>query len=107
MKLQLPSPSLGAVHHLQVWCALVAPNQAPRFELSYANYHRTNPACAFALPPIPQVFLITATPLNLHKRFLLPGGFLQTSVSDALRTPPEIFLPFTSGRIRYSTSVCG
>ncbi len=46
MKLQLRSPSLNAVHHLQVWCALVAPNQAPRFELSYANYHRTNPACA-------------------------------------------------------------
>ena len=33
MKLQLQSPSLDAFHHLQAWCALVAPNQAPRFEL--------------------------------------------------------------------------
>jgi hypothetical protein len=46
MKLQLRSPSLVAFHHLWVWCAPVAPNQAPRFELSHANYHRTNPAVA-------------------------------------------------------------
>ena len=64
------------------------------------------PVLRFVLPTIPKVFLITATPLNLHKRFL-PGGFLQTAVSDAPRTPPEIFLPLTSGRIRYSTSVSG
>ncbi len=46
MKLQLRSPSLGAFYHLQAWCALVAPNQAPRFEPSHANYNPTNPACA-------------------------------------------------------------
>jgi hypothetical protein len=37
MKLQSQSRSLGASHHLQAWCALVAPNQAPGFELSLAN----------------------------------------------------------------------
>jgi hypothetical protein len=46
MKLQLRSLSLGASHHLQAWCALVAPHQAPGLELSHANYNRTNPACA-------------------------------------------------------------
>jgi len=46
MKLQLRSLSLGASHHLQAGCALVAPHQAPDFELSHANYNRTNPACA-------------------------------------------------------------
>jgi len=46
MKLQLRTPSLGAFHHLQAWCALVAPNQAPRFEPSHANYNPTNPARA-------------------------------------------------------------
>jgi hypothetical protein len=44
MKLQLRSPSFGAFHHLQAWCVLVAPNQAPGFELSQANYNPTNPA---------------------------------------------------------------
>jgi hypothetical protein len=46
MKLQLRSPSLGAFHHLPAWCALVASNQAPRFEPSHENYNPTNPACA-------------------------------------------------------------
>ncbi len=46
MKLQLRSPSLGAFHHLRAWCAPVAPNQAPRFELLHANYNPTNPASA-------------------------------------------------------------
>ena len=46
MTLQLQSLSLGASHHLQAWCALVAPHQAPRFELPHANYNRTNPAFA-------------------------------------------------------------
>ncbi len=46
MKLQLRSRSLGASHHLQAWCALVAPHQALGLELSHANYNRTNPACA-------------------------------------------------------------
>ena len=61
-------------------------HQAPGFELSLANYNRTKSACA----PIRSItdspsLLITATPLNLHKRFLT-GGFLQTAVSDA---PPH------------------
>jgi hypothetical protein len=46
MTLQLRSLSLGAFHHLQAWCALVALHQAPRFERSHANYNRTTPACA-------------------------------------------------------------
>ncbi len=46
MKLQSQSRSLGASHHLQVWCALVALYQAPGFELSLANYNRTKSACA-------------------------------------------------------------
>ena len=62
------------------------------------------PALRLAPSPIPRVFLITATPLNLHRRFLT-GGFLQTAVSDAPRTPPEIYLPLHMGRVRYSTSV--
>ena len=33
MTLQLRSLSLGASHHLQAWCALVAPHQAPGLEL--------------------------------------------------------------------------
>jgi len=45
MKLQLRSPELGAFHYPQAWCALGATNQAPRFELSHANYNPTNPAC--------------------------------------------------------------
>jgi hypothetical protein len=45
MKLQSQSRSLGASHHLQAWCALVAPHQAPGFELALANYNQTNPAC--------------------------------------------------------------
>jgi hypothetical protein len=42
---------------------------------------------ALRLPPspIPRVFLISATPLNLHRR-VLTGGFLQTAVSDAPRS---------------------
>jgi len=46
MTLPFRSPSLGASHHLQAWCALVAPHQAPDFELSRANYNLTKPACA-------------------------------------------------------------
>ncbi len=43
------------------------------------------PVLRFALQPIPKVFLITATPLNLHN-CLPQGGFLQTAVSDAPRS---------------------
>jgi hypothetical protein len=46
MKLQLRSRSLGAPHHLQPWCALVVPHQAPGLKLSHANYIRSTPACA-------------------------------------------------------------
>jgi len=46
MKLQSQSRSLGASHHLQAWCALVAPYQVPDFELSLANYNRTSPVRA-------------------------------------------------------------
>jgi hypothetical protein len=45
----------------------------------------------FALPLIPKVVLITATPLNLHKRFLT-SGFLQTAVSDAPRSKWQVIL---------------
>jgi hypothetical protein len=45
MKLQSQSRFLGASHHLQAWCVLVAPHQAPGLELSHANYNRTNHAC--------------------------------------------------------------
>ena len=101
------TPRNRSANVLQTWCALVAPHQAPGFELSHANYNRTNPACAPISSTTDSPSLsITATPLNLHKRFLT-GGFLQTAVSDAPRTPPEIDLPLTTGRIRYSTSVSG
>jgi len=46
MKLPFRSLSVGASHHLQAWCALVAPHQAPDSKLSRANYDRTNSACA-------------------------------------------------------------
>ena len=46
MKPQSPFRFLGASHHLQPWCALVASYQAPGFELSHANYNRTNPVRA-------------------------------------------------------------
>jgi hypothetical protein len=53
MKLQLRSPSLGAFHHLQAWCARVAPNQAACLDLSHANYNRTSPAlCHGSLHPL-------------------------------------------------------
>jgi hypothetical protein len=64
--------------------------QAPGFELpSQATIEPSPPPLRLAPSPIPRVFLITATPLNLHKRFLT-GGFLQTAVSDAPPArPPE------------------
>src|SRR5229473_5556730 len=75
--------------------------------LRTANYNPTNPDRTPVPPsPIPRVLPITTTPLNLHRRFL-SGAFLQTAVSDAPRTPPEIYLPFPMGRVRYSTSVSG
>ena len=55
---------------------------------------------------LPGSFSSRQTPLNLHRRFLT-GGFLQTAVSDAPRTSPEIYLPLHMGRVRYSTNVSG
>jgi hypothetical protein len=46
MTLPFRSRSLGAFHHLQAWCALVAPHQAPGLKLSHANYNRTSPVRA-------------------------------------------------------------
>jgi hypothetical protein len=40
------SLSVGASHHPRAWCALVAPHQAPGFELSLANYNLTKRSCA-------------------------------------------------------------
>lgn len=54
------------------------------------------PALRLAPSPIPRVFLITATPLNLHKRFLT-SGFLQTAVSNAPRTTSRTYLPSWNG----------
>jgi hypothetical protein len=45
MKLPFRSRSLGAAHHLQPWCALVVPGQAPSLKLSHPNYNRTTPIC--------------------------------------------------------------
>jgi hypothetical protein len=45
MKLPFRSRSLGASHHLQPWCALLLPHQAPGLKLSHANYNRTRPIC--------------------------------------------------------------
>jgi hypothetical protein len=46
MKLPFRSRSLGVSHHLQPWCALVVPHQAPGSKLSHANYNQSTPACA-------------------------------------------------------------
>jgi hypothetical protein len=50
MKLPFRSLAVGASHHLQEWCVLVAPHQAPDFELSHANYNRTRPICTLVSP---------------------------------------------------------
>jgi hypothetical protein len=42
--------------------------------------------------PLPEAFLITPPPLNLHK-CLPTGGFLQTAISDAPRTTSRTYLP--------------
>jgi len=44
-------------------------------------------ALRLAPPPIPQVFLITATPLNLHKRFLTAASFKQLYRTCPARLP--------------------
>lgn len=61
MKLQLQSRSLGASHHLQAWCALVAPHQAPSFELLLAKYNRISPARA------PTRFITHSPSLSHHR----------------------------------------
>ncbi len=60
MKLQLRSCSLGASHHLQAWCALVAP-QAPGLELSHPNYNLT-------IPLRPPIRSVTDSPSLSHRR---------------------------------------
>jgi len=96
MKLQLRSRSV-----LPITCRRGAPLLPPTKLLAWNFRTQTTiepirPALRLAPPAIPQGFLITVTPLNLHKCFLT-GGFLQTAVSDAPRTPPEIDLPPTTG----------
>jgi hypothetical protein len=46
MKLPFRSRPLGASQHLQPWCALVVPHQAPGLKLSHPNYNRSTPAWA-------------------------------------------------------------
>jgi hypothetical protein len=62
-------------------------------------------ALFFAPLSLLEAFLLTPTPLNLHK-CLPTGGFLQTAVSDAPPTS-RTYRPTYYGRIRYSTSVSG
>jgi len=57
MKLQFPTPSLGAPQHPLALCALLAPKQAVRSQpllklplLPYPNYNQTIPASAFSSP---------------------------------------------------------
>ena len=89
----LPSVSLNTYRPR----ALSLPiHQAPGFELSLANYNRTKSVCTPGSITDSRVFLITATPLNLHKRFLT-GGFLQTAVSNAPRTTSRTYLPSWNG----------
>jgi hypothetical protein len=50
-----------------------------------SNQSRPVPRFALSAPsPLPRVFLIAATPLNLHRAFVT-SGFLQTAVSNAPR----------------------
>jgi hypothetical protein len=88
------------------------PNQLPASNL--ASNSRPDPAQDTTKPILlvltlryttsSRRLLLTPTPFNLHN-CLPTGGFLQTAVSDAPRTPLQIYLPPTTGRIRYSTSV--
>jgi hypothetical protein len=51
----------------------------------------------FLIPlPLPEAFLITPTPFNLHK-CLPTGGFLQTAVSDAPHTTSRTYLRSYNG----------
>jgi len=85
MKLQFQPPALGAPSHLLVWYALLAPNNLSLSNLdsnSRSNPTQTTiepipPALRLAPPPIPEAFLITPTPLNLHKRFRPAASFKQ------------------------------
>jgi hypothetical protein len=76
MKRQFRSPFLGASPHPPACYVLLAPRQALRFPsplkvllLPPANYDQTNPpACPLASSTTStDTFLITPTPLNLHK----------------------------------------
>src|SRR5882762_2334572 len=77
------SPLSGASDHLSPWYALLA----------------TTPIlpALFLIPlPLPEAFLITPTPFNLHK-CLPTGGFLQTAVSDAPHTTSRTYLHSYNG----------
>src|SRR5208283_2163622 len=57
MKLLFQAPALGATHHSQAWCALLAPKTAVPSQpglkpslLPHANYNQTIPAFAFSSP---------------------------------------------------------
>ena len=95
----------------------VVRSSCPQTRLSLSNFHPKScsyhpqtttkpilPALLFAPRPLPDAFLATPTPLNLHK-CSPTGGFLQTAVSDAPRTTWRTSLRSLIGRIRYSTSV--
>jgi hypothetical protein len=65
------------------------------------------PALLFTPRLLPCAFLITPTPLHVHK-CLPSGGFLQIAVSDARPAQPwRTYLRSVIGRIRRSTSVSG
>lgn len=54
MTLQLRSRSLGASHHLQPWCAMVAPHQAAGFDLRSQTTIEPGPSALRLAPsPIP------------------------------------------------------
>jgi hypothetical protein len=56
-----------------------------------ADQGNIHPAPLLVPLPLPEAFLITPTPFNLHK-CLPTGGFLQTTVSDAPRTMCRTYL---------------
>ena len=103
----IPISLAGVSQHLQASCAFVAhpPSSASNLR-SQTTIEPSPTALRLAASPIPRVFLITATPLNLHKCFLI-GGFLQTVDRTRPGRLQKIYLPLHMGRLRYSTSVYG
>ena len=109
------SPLSGVSNHLPPWCALLAPKPAPHFQprlqllpRPHTNYNQTNPASPLFPPlPLPEAFLITPTPFNLHN--CLPAKRLPSNscIGRAPHDVPEPTCLLAMGRIRYSTSVSG